>query len=149
MDFPWLTAIILFPMAASLLIPFLPDKDGKTVRWYALVIGAIDFCAIAYTFYAGYDLSSSELQLVERYDWIPQFGLHWSVAADGLSMPLIVLTGFRHHPGNDGGLACHLQASAVLFPDAAYVRRSDRRIRRAGHAALFPGLGTGADPGVS
>lgn len=34
------------------------------------------------------------MQLVERYSWIPQIGLEWSVGADGLSMPLILLTGF-------------------------------------------------------
>jgi NAD(P)H-quinone oxidoreductase subunit 4 len=32
--------------------------------------------------------------LVERYSWIPQLGLNWSVGVDGLSMPLVVLTGF-------------------------------------------------------
>jgi NAD(P)H-quinone oxidoreductase subunit 4 len=92
--FPWLTTIILFPILASFLIPFLPDRDGKTVRWYALVIGLIDFALIVYAFYNYYDFSSSELQLSESYTWIPQLGLKWSVAADGLSMPLIILTGF-------------------------------------------------------
>jgi NAD(P)H-quinone oxidoreductase subunit 4 len=93
-DFPWLTTSILFPIAASLAIPFLPDKDGKTVRWYALVIGLIDFVVLVYGFYTNYDLSKADLQLAESYDWIPQLGLKWSVAADGLSMPLILLTGF-------------------------------------------------------
>jgi len=35
-------------IAASLLIP--PDKDGKTVRWYALIVGLIDFALIVYAF---------------------------------------------------------------------------------------------------
>jgi len=35
--FPWLSAAILFPIAAALCIPFVPDKgDGKQVRWFAL-----------------------------------------------------------------------------------------------------------------
>ncbi len=93
-DFPWLTTSILFPIAASLLIPFLPDKDGKTVRWYSLVIGLIDFVILVYAFYTSYDTSSSDLQLFESYTWIPQLDLRWSVGADGLSMPLILLTGF-------------------------------------------------------
>lgn len=93
-DFPWLTTIILFPVAASLLIPFLPDKDGKTIRWYALIIGLIDFALIVYTFYTQYDPSNPGLQLVESYSWVPQLDLKWSVGADGLSMPLILLTGF-------------------------------------------------------
>lgn len=91
---PWLTAIILLPIAASLLIPLLPDKDGKTVRWYALIVGLIDFALIVYAFYTGYDFSNPGLQLVESYPWVPQLDLKWSVGADGLSMPLILLTGF-------------------------------------------------------
>ena len=93
-DFPWLTTIILFPIAASLLIPIIPDKDGKTVRWYALIIGLIDFAIIIAAFCTGYDTNNPDLQLVESYPWVSQLDLNWSVGADGLSMPLIILTGF-------------------------------------------------------
>ncbi|MCG9892817.1 MAG: photosynthetic/respiratory NAD(P)H-quinone oxidoreductase subunit D1 [Thermosynechococcaceae cyanobacterium MS004] len=95
-NFPWLTTVIFFPILASAAIPFIPDpsEKGRTVRWYALVIGLINFALIVTAFYTQYDFSSAELQLVESYDWIPQIGLKWSVAADGLSMPLILLTGF-------------------------------------------------------
>ncbi|MBC6418548.1 MAG: NAD(P)H-quinone oxidoreductase subunit 4 [Prochloron sp. SP5CPC1] len=93
-ELPWLTITILFPIAAALFIPFIPDKDGKTVRWYALIIGLIDFALIVYAFLMGYDLSNPGLQLVDSYSWIPQINLNWSVGADGLSMPLILLTGF-------------------------------------------------------
>lgn len=93
-DFPWLTTIILLPIAASLLIPVLPDKDGKTVRWYSLIVGLIDFVLIVAAFYTGYDFNEPGLQLVESYPWVPQLDLKWSVGADGLSMPLILLTGF-------------------------------------------------------
>ncbi|MBF2047596.1 MAG: photosynthetic/respiratory NAD(P)H-quinone oxidoreductase subunit D1 [Leptolyngbya sp. IPPAS B-1204] len=93
-DFPWLTTAILFPVIASLAIPFIPDKDGKTVRWYALVVGLIDFLVLVYAFYTQYDLSNPGLQLVESYTWVPAIDLKWSVGADGLSMPLILLTAF-------------------------------------------------------
>jgi len=93
-NFPWLTTTILFPIAASLLIPLIPDKDGKTVRWYALIVGLIDFALLVYAFYTQYDFSNPGLQLVESYAWVPQLDLNWSVGADGLSMPLILLTGF-------------------------------------------------------
>lgn len=91
---PWLTTVILFPIVASLFIPIIPDRDGKTVRWYALIVGLIDFALIVYAFYTGYDIHNPGLQLVESYSWVPQIDLRWSVGADGLSMPLILLTGF-------------------------------------------------------
>ncbi len=64
-NFPWLTFIILFPIAASLLLPVIPDKDGKTVRWYALIVGLFDFAIIVYTFYTQFDFANPILQLVE------------------------------------------------------------------------------------
>ncbi|ANV87797.1 NAD(P)H-quinone oxidoreductase subunit 4 [Picosynechococcus sp. PCC 7117] len=93
-NFPWLSTIILFPIIAALFLPLIPDKDGKTVRWYALTIGLIDFLIIVTAFYTGYDFGNPNLQLVESYTWVEAIDLRWSVGADGLSMPLILLTGF-------------------------------------------------------
>ena len=93
-NFPWLTTIILFPVLASLAIPIIPDKDGRTVRWYALIVGLIDFILIVYTFANHYDMHTDQLQLVESYSWIAQLDLKWSVGVDGISMPLVLLTGF-------------------------------------------------------
>ncbi|MBE9029061.1 NAD(P)H-quinone oxidoreductase subunit 4 [filamentous cyanobacterium LEGE 11480] len=93
-SFPWLTTIILLPIVAALALPIIPDKDGKTVRWYSLIVAVVDFLLIITAFYKEYDFSSSEMQLMERYSWVPQLDLNWSVGADGLSMPLIILTGF-------------------------------------------------------
>ncbi|MGG6292956.1 NAD(P)H-quinone oxidoreductase subunit 4 [Leptolyngbya sp. AN02str] len=92
--FPWLTTVILLPIVASLAIPIIPDKDGKTVRWYALTVGLIDFAILVYGFYTSYDMSNPGLQMVESYSWVSSLDLRWSVGADGLSMPLILLTGF-------------------------------------------------------
>ncbi|MEC4803314.1 MAG: NAD(P)H-quinone oxidoreductase subunit 4 [Jaaginema sp. PMC 1079.18] len=90
---PWLTAIILFPLAAAFAIPFIPDKEGKTVRWYALSISLITFGMTIWSFWQNFNLQTSNFQLQESYPWLPQLGLNWSVAVDGLSMPLIVLSG--------------------------------------------------------
>jgi NAD(P)H-quinone oxidoreductase subunit 4 len=90
---PWLTIVFLFPLLAALPIPFLPDKYGKSVRTYSLGVGLTEFALIVYTFWKHFTLSDPGLQLVEDYAWVPQLGLHWSLAVDGLSMPLVILTG--------------------------------------------------------
>jgi NAD(P)H-quinone oxidoreductase subunit 4 len=82
-QFPWLTAIVLLPLVASLAIPVLPDKDGKRVRWYALGVGIADFVLMCYVFWKHY----------EKYAWVPQLGLNWAVSVDGLSVPLVLLAG--------------------------------------------------------
>jgi NAD(P)H-quinone oxidoreductase subunit 4 len=92
--FPWLTAIVLLPLVASFLIPVLPDKDGKLVRWYALGVGIADFALMCYAFWKHYDVSNASFQLAENYAWVPQLGLNWAVSVDGLSIPLVLLAGF-------------------------------------------------------
>ncbi len=92
-QFPWLTAIVLLPLIAALIVPVLPVKDDKQVRWYALGVGIADFVLMVYTFWQHYDPRNASLQLVEKYDWIPQIGLSWAVSVDGISMPLVLLAG--------------------------------------------------------
>ncbi len=92
-QFPWLTTIVLFPAIAALLIPFIPDKDGKRVRWYALGVGMADFMLICYAFWQHCDPSQASLQLVEKVNWIPRLGISWALSVDGLSAPLVLLSG--------------------------------------------------------
>lgn len=90
---PWLTAIILLPLVASLAIPIIPDKDGKNVRLYALSVALTDLSLMVYGFWSNYSTQTNEFQLTETYSWMPQIGLNWSVGVDGLSMPLVFLSG--------------------------------------------------------
>lgn len=92
-ELPWLSALIFLPLVAALAIPIIPDKEGKTVRWYGLGVAILDFSLIICALWQGYNFQSSALQLTESYSWIPQIGLNWSLGVDGLSMPLILLTG--------------------------------------------------------
>ncbi len=92
-QFPWLTAIIILPLIASVVIPWIPDKDGKTVRWYALSVGLANLTLMVYGFWEHYNLNDTQMQLQETYSWIPQIGLNWAVGVDGISMPLILLSG--------------------------------------------------------
>ncbi|MGF1487660.1 MAG: hypothetical protein ACFBSE_11275, partial [Prochloraceae cyanobacterium] len=63
-QFPWLTTLILFPLFASIAIPLIPDKEGKTVRWYALGVGLIELALTIFAFTTNYNVNSGEFQLV-------------------------------------------------------------------------------------
>ena len=93
MQLPWLTAMIALPLIASAAIPLIPDKDGKTVRWYALYVALANLTLMVYGFWEHYSLGGTSMQLQETYAWLPQLGVNWAVGVDGLSMPLILLSG--------------------------------------------------------
>ena len=93
--FPWLSASILFPIGSAFVIPFFPDKgEGKEVRWFALYIALITFLITVGSYITGFDINNENVQLKESLNWLPNLGLTWSVGADGISMPLILLTSF-------------------------------------------------------
>ncbi|BAW96923.1 NADH dehydrogenase subunit D2 [[Synechococcus] sp. NIES-970] len=91
LQIPWLTVAIALPILAALVIPLIPDKEGKTIRWYTLGVALTDFALLITAFWQNYDLGRTEFQLTENFSWIPQLGLNWSLGVDGLSMPLILL----------------------------------------------------------
>jgi NADH:ubiquinone oxidoreductase subunit 4 (chain M) len=91
LEFPWLSALVLLPLLAAFGIPLIPQS--RWVRWYALAVGALDLGLMVYVFARHYDLQDFSLQLAERYAWVPQIGFHWSLAVDGLSFPLVLLSG--------------------------------------------------------
>ncbi|ERN42932.1 proton-translocating NADH-quinone oxidoreductase, chain M [Rubidibacter lacunae KORDI 51-2] len=92
-NFPWLTTIVLLPLIAAIPIPFVPERFGKAIRWYALSAGLLTLGVTVCAFVRFYDLSDPGFQLEESYAWLPQLGLNWSMAVDGLSMPLVILSG--------------------------------------------------------
>jgi NAD(P)H-quinone oxidoreductase subunit 4 len=83
-EFPWLSLITLLPVVAAFAIPFIPDNKTNIVRWYALSVGIVDLALMLYCFSSSYDLQESTFQLFDSYAWIPQLGIRWSVAVDGL-----------------------------------------------------------------
>jgi NAD(P)H-quinone oxidoreductase subunit 4 len=93
--FPWLTLIVLLPAAAALVLPLLPGDgdDPRIPRTVALATLLADFGLMLWVFARHFDGASSQLQLVERFAWVPALGLEWSLATDGLSAPLVVLSG--------------------------------------------------------
>jgi NAD(P)H-quinone oxidoreductase subunit 4 len=58
-----------------------------------MAVGSIELSLMVYAFWSQYNLHEASFQMSENYAWIPQLGLNWALAVDGLSMPLILLTG--------------------------------------------------------
>ncbi|MEO1001558.1 MAG: NAD(P)H-quinone oxidoreductase subunit 4 [Cyanobacteria bacterium J06638_7] len=93
--FPWLSLIVLLPATVALLMPLLPGdgSDPRLPRSLALGALGVDLLLMLLCFSRQFDGSLSSLQLVERVEWVPVLGLEWSLGADGLSAPLVVLSG--------------------------------------------------------
>ena len=69
-----------------------PDRE-PLVRNIALVASLVTFAATL-LLWSRFDPSSADYQFVERYAWMPTFGIQYPIGVDGISLFLIVLTGF-------------------------------------------------------
>ncbi len=94
-SFPWLSLVILLPVAGALVIPLLPKsiEESFLPRNIAIAILSIDFLLILGVFSKLYDSNLEGLQLIERTSWVKFIGLEWSLGVDGLSAPLVLLSG--------------------------------------------------------
>ncbi|KEH26950.1 transmembrane protein, putative [Medicago truncatula] len=54
--FPWLTIVVVFPMALGSLIFLFPHKRNKVIRWYSIYICLIYLLLTTYAFYYHFQL---------------------------------------------------------------------------------------------
>jgi NADH-quinone oxidoreductase subunit M len=75
MDMPWLTVVAALPLVGALLVRALPAALSRVV---ALVVSLFPLAAVA-VMATRFDVSrAGEHQFVERYSWIPSFGVSYA-----------------------------------------------------------------------
>ena len=92
MNFPVLSVIVFTPIVAGVILLFFPKDRPNWVRWFALSAATLGL-ALSLAVYIGYDSVEGGYQFKERVEWIPQLGISYFVGVDGMSAPLVLLTG--------------------------------------------------------
>ena len=92
MPFPFLSVIVFTPILAGLLLLMIPGERKAEIRVTALAAAFIAMILSTYVYFA-YDSAVGGYQFIEKYTWIPQLGISFHVGVDGMSAPLVLLTG--------------------------------------------------------
>ena len=91
---PLLSLAIWVPIFAGILVLLTgDDKHASTARWIAL-LGALAAFAVTIPLYTGFNMADGGFQFQEGFSWIPTFNIHYHLGADGIALPLILLTSF-------------------------------------------------------
>jgi len=95
MQFPILTSLVVLPIAGAACLFLVRDDErhAPLVRNIALVVSALVF-ADTLLLWSRFNAASGDFQFIERHAWIPTFGISYVVGVDGISLLLLVLTGF-------------------------------------------------------
>src|SRR6185369_3547971 len=88
---PWLTVLLVIPTAGALVVALLPKTRTTLAKQLALGLTLAEL-VIAVIATAAYRPNVPGFQFAQRYDWIKQFGVSYSVGADGISIVLILLS---------------------------------------------------------
>ncbi len=87
---PILSIVVMAPVVGALLIALL-GRNPKVPRYIALAVATVSLAGAGYV-YATYDRAAAGYQFVEKVSWIPSLGISYSLAVDGLSAPMLLLT---------------------------------------------------------
>jgi NADH-quinone oxidoreductase subunit M len=79
------------PLAGLLVLLFLPASNKNLIRVWANLSALAGFL-VSLPLVFHFDKSNGGFQYLERYDWIPTFGVKYAVGIDGISLLLVMLT---------------------------------------------------------
>ena len=92
MTFPILSVIVFTPISAGLLILLIPAQRKNEVRVTALAAATFALLLSVWVYFT-YDSSTAGYQFQETHNWLPALGIGYHVGVDGMSAPLVLLTG--------------------------------------------------------
>lgn len=87
-----LTALVVIPLIGALITLALPKERPELIKRFALLVSVIPLALVALML-GGFEFGSAEMQYVVDVDWIPTIGASFKLGVDGLSYPMLWLTG--------------------------------------------------------
>ena len=91
---PLLSLVTLAPLAGALIILCLPERSVRAIQTVALLATGFSL-ALAGWLYARMSAFPDATGFLwqELHPWLPEFGMQYHLGVDGLSMPMVLLSG--------------------------------------------------------
>ncbi|MCH8287677.1 MAG: NADH-quinone oxidoreductase subunit M [Candidatus Marinimicrobia bacterium] len=86
-----LSALTFIPVLGMVVILLIPRDKSYIIKVIAAVTTGIQLW-LAVQLFLIFDRTTSAMQFVEHYSWIPAFNIEYYMGVDGLSAPMIMLT---------------------------------------------------------
>jgi len=93
MNFPVLSVITFTPIVAALIILLIPAHRKNEARVVALAAASFALILSSWVYLQYSTRHLTGYQFIEKYDWLPLLGISLHFGVDGISAPLVLLTG--------------------------------------------------------
>jgi NADH-quinone oxidoreductase subunit M len=90
---PLLSTILWLPLAAAIVLAFLPKTSETAIKGWSLFASTAVFI-LSLGLLRGWDETQVSFQFVESKAWIPQWGITYGLGVDGITLWLVLLTTF-------------------------------------------------------
>jgi NADH-quinone oxidoreductase subunit M len=101
-NFPWLTVAGAIPLVGAVVIALTPGRSApggaadrrardRVVKIIALIF-SIATLAVTIVMATQFKTGGPHFQFAQTYQWIPSFGVHYAVGADGIALVLILMS---------------------------------------------------------
>ena len=87
----WLTLLMLLPLAGAAIISALPKASEKAAKQAALGTTLVVMAATI-AMAVRFKRDNVDLQFVEKYSWIPSFGINYALGVDAIALVLILMS---------------------------------------------------------
>ncbi len=91
--FSLLTLVLFMPLVGFSILLFIREQQEDAIKWTAFGTSLATF-VVSLLLWIGFDHSQPGLQFVQRWDWLPTYGISFYVGIDGLSLLMVILTTF-------------------------------------------------------
>jgi len=92
MQFPILSVVVFTPVVAALFLLLMKPERKTEIRVTALSAATLALLLSLWV-YLTYDKAAAGYQFIEKHDWMPALGISYHLGVDGMSAPLVLLTG--------------------------------------------------------
>ena len=87
-----LSLLIWIPILGAIVVAFLPRDKDNLIRYTSAAVTGLQF-VFAIVLWKKFDPSDGSMQFMEKYEWIPSLNISYILGVDGLSLPMVLLTG--------------------------------------------------------
>jgi len=91
-----LSWLVFIPVAGMVLVMVLPKDNKWLIRWTAVIVSAIPMVLsiwLTWDYFFNYSGSAAMAYTEGPYEWIPSLNIQYFLGVDGISVPLLILTG--------------------------------------------------------
>jgi NADH-quinone oxidoreductase subunit M len=89
-EFPYLSVLTLAPLVGALVVAFIPQSRSELAKIVALG-WSVAVLVLSVVMWIAFQAGGDRFQFRESYAWIPQWGVRFTFAADGIALVMLML----------------------------------------------------------